>query len=119
MRKRPPLGRRKKLRFAAICTLVASAVAYLIFVVVLSERLYSYVTSNQRAVHGGMIAADGELGYAAVPGARAESVFPVGPSMRLCTDLMAFCAERHVDVAVLEHQYHTAAAKGNNNDDWV
>lgn len=84
------LSLRKKLLFAAVCTLAAGALAYTGVLVVLSERLYRYVTTSQRAVYGRISRPDPELGFAAVPGARGEEAFPAGPPVPIAIDEHGF-----------------------------
>ena len=70
--------------------MAAAAFAYGALLIVRSEQLYRYVTTNQRAVHGRLYAADERLGYAAIPGARGAFVFPVGPSVPIAIDAHGF-----------------------------
>lgn len=84
------LSRKKKLLFSLICTAVAAALGYAIVVIVSSEKLYRYVTSNQRGIQGRVNRADDELGFSVIPGARGADVFPDGPSVPIHIDDQGF-----------------------------
>ena len=84
------LSLKKKFLFASCCTLVAGALGYLVVLIVFSEQLYRYVTTSQRAIYGHLTRADDQLGYAHVPGACGEDVFPIGRPVPIVIDANGF-----------------------------
>ena len=81
--------RARRLAFYMALLAIQAIVLIVLYAGVITYRsggLYGYLKSNQRGWSGKAHKADGELGFAPIPGSEGTHVFPVGPDIAMRYD---------------------------------